>query len=312
MTGPGNWAAGRQLSEVIMIGVSSRISASFSKDYTVDLFQSASVSQRNGHGHHSASANISSHHEAGAASRAIDSIMSIIMQSNGDTSVDIATDGNVNGVRTDSGNDDISVVAARAYGIGSGAGNDTIEVASKGATVGVFGGEGNDTIDIDAGGNVGLIAGGDGNDTINIESDGMVAFVNGGYGNDTINIEADRIELVTGGSGNDTVNITNNGDRNAQYYYFEGDGNDTITSNGPVEINFFSEDGTSRQDVADATWETNGNSVTISFLDGGSITVEMEDAENASVTYDADKGSLVISPAADADAGAAEALKSLE
>lgn len=291
-----------------MIGVSSRISASFSQNYTVNLFQSASVAQSNQNGTFAASATVSGQYQ-GAASRAIDSILNIVQQSNGNTSVSVATNANVTSVETDSGNDDISVIAARAYSIGSGDGNDTISIQTKRETVGVFGGSGNDTIDIDAGGNVGIIAGGDGNDTINIKSDGLVAFVNGGEGNDTLNIEGDNITLVTGGSGNDTVNITNNGDRAAQYYYFEGDGKDTITSNGPVEINLFNEEGTSRQDIADAKWTVDGNTVNIEFADGGSISVEMEDAENATVSYDPNKGSLVINSAKELEAAA---LKSLE
>ncbi len=291
-----------------MIGVSSRVSASFSQDYTVSLFQSASVAQSNPNGTFAASATISGQYND-TASRAIDSILNIVQQSNGNTSVGIATNANVTSVQTDSGNDDISVRAARAYAIGSGAGNDSIDIKTRGATVGVFAGIGNDTIDIEAGGNVGIIAGGDGNDTINIKSNGQVAFVNGGEGNDTLNIEGDNITLVTGGSGNDTVNITNNGDRAAQYYYFEGDGHDTITSNGPVEINLFNEEGTLRQDIANAEWSVDGNTVSIKFADGGSISVEIADASNATVSYDPQKGSLVIGAAKQTEASA---LKSLE
>ncbi|MCO6186533.1 hypothetical protein [Rhizobium sp. L1K21] len=290
-----------------MIGVSSRISASFSQNYTVNLFQSASVEQTSKNSTYAASAAVSGQYQD-AAARAIDSILNIVQQANGNTSVGVATNANVTSVETDKGNDDISVIAARAYSIGSGAGNDTINIRSERETIGVFSGEGNDTIDIDAGGNVGIIAGGDGNDTISIKSGGTVAFVNGGEGNDTLNIEGENITLVTGGSGNDTVNITNNGERAAQYYYFEGDGKDTITSNGPVEINLFNEDGTSRQDMADAKWSVDGNTVSIAFADGGSISVNMEGADKATVSYDANKGSLVINAATTTEA---EALKGL-
>ncbi len=304
------------LQGVFMIGVSSSVSASFSNNYTVSLFQSASVSQTNQNGSFAASATISGQygghgHHQNAASRAIDSILSIVQRSNGDTKVGIATTANVTSVQTDRGNDEIGIIAARAYGIGTGGGEDTVNIATKGNTFGVFTGDGDDAVNIESGGNVGIIASGDGDDVVNIKAEGRVAFVNGGYGDDTLNIEGRDITLVTGGSGDDTVNITNTGDKAAQYYYFEGDGADTITSNGPFEINLFNEEGTSRQDIADAKWSVEGNTVTIEFADGGSISVEMEDAKNATVSYDPKKGSLVIGPAGDAEVEA-QGLKSLQ
>ena len=311
-----------------MIDASSRISGAFSDSSVIKLFQSATVSQQSEAGFFSANVVISGK-LSGPAAQAIDSIMQIVMAANGDTTVTADTDVDVRGAETDSGNDTISINARRAYmissgdgndtisiqssaegghhrqaavkGIDAGAGNDTVDIKAKGNVGLVFGGEGNDTISIDTGGRVGGIGGGNGNDTIDIKGR-SVAFVNGGEGNDTISITADRIDLIAGGSGNDTVNITNTGEKAAQYYYFQGDGNDTVTSNGPVEFNLFSEDGSDRIDMKGATWTQDGNTVTIALASGNTINVEMKDAAGASVTYDAEKGTLTVGPAA----GAAE------
>jgi Ca2+-binding RTX toxin-like protein len=307
-----------------MIDASSRMSGAFSDSSVIKLFQSASVSQQSEAGFFSASVVISGK-LSGPAAQAIESIMQIVMNANGDTTVTADTDADVGGAETGSGNDTISVNARRAYMISSGGGNDTISIQSsaeggrghKAAVLGIDAGSGNDTVDIKAKGNVGLVFGGEGNDTISIRTDGKVggvaggdgndtiniegqsvAFVNGGEGNDTISITAGRIDLIAGGSGNDTVNITNMGEKAAQYYYFQGDGNDTVTSNGPVEFNLFSEDGSERVDMKGATWTQDGNTVTIALASGNTINVEMKDAANASVTYDAEKGTLTVGPAA--------------
>jgi len=314
-----------------MIDASSRISGAFSDNSVVKLFQSASVSQQSEAGLFTANVTISGR-LSGPAAQAIDSIMQIVMAANGDTSVSAQTDVDVKGAQTDSGNDTIDIKARRAYmissgdgndtisiestaddgrrrsavrGVDAGAGNDTIDIKAKGNVALVFGGEGNDTIAIDTAGKVGGIAGGDGNDTLDIKGS-SVAFVNGGDGNDTINIAADRIDLIAGGTGNDTVNITNNGDKTAQYYYFQGDGNDSVTSNGPVEFNLFSEDGSQRIDLSGATFSQTGNTVTISLASGNTISVEMKDAESASVSYDPDKGTLTVAPAKASDAEESE------
>lgn len=305
-----------------MIDVSSRISGAFSDSSVVKLFQNASVSQQSEAGVFSANVTISGR-LSGPAAQAIESIMQIVMNANGDTSVSAQTDVDVKGAQTDSGNDTISITARRAYmissgdgndtisiestadggrrravvrGIDAGAGNDTIDIKAKGNVALVFGGEGNDTIAIDTAGKVGGIAGGDGNDTLDIKGK-SVAFVNGGDGNDTINITADKIDLIAGGTGNDTIDITNNGEKAAQFYYFQGDGNDSVTSNGPVEFNLFSEDGSERIDLSGATFKQDGNTVTISLASGNTISVEMKDAESASVSYDPEKGTLTVAPA---------------
>lgn len=308
-----------------MIGASSRISGAFSDSSVIKLFQSASVSQQSEAGAFFANAVVSGK-LSGPAAQAVDSIMQIVMNSKGDATMSVSTDVDVRGAETSGGNDAISITARRAYmissgdgndtiniestaeggghghkaavhGVSAGAGNDTVAIKAKGNVGLVFGGEGNDAISIDTAGKVAGIGGGDGNDTIDIKGK-SVAFVNGGEGNDTISITADRIDLIAGGTGNDTINITNNGERAAHYYYFQGDGNDTVTSNGPVEFNLFSEDGSNRIDMSGASWAQDGNKVTITLASGNTINVEMKDAANASVHYDADKGTLTVGPAA--------------
>ena len=111
---------------------------------------------------------------------------------------------------------------------------------------------------------------------------------------------------------NNSTYIAGNDGRPAQYYYFEGDGQDTVSSNGKVEINLFNDEGTIRQDIANSEWAVDGNTVTIAFADGGSISVEIDDADTVSAAYDPHKGSLVIAPSGSAGSDPANTLVELE
>ncbi len=76
---------------LLMIDLSSRISGAFSDSSVVKLFQNASVSQQSEAGVFSANVTISGR-LSGPAAQAIESIMQIVMNANGDTSVSAQTD----------------------------------------------------------------------------------------------------------------------------------------------------------------------------------------------------------------------------
>jgi hypothetical protein len=263
-----------------------------------------------------------------AATKAIDSIIQIVMNSNGDTSADIDTNAAVAKLSTGAGDDKVTINATRAYAVTSGAGNDTISIKTKDdgksgsstpSVLGVGAGDGNDTVNIDAHGVVMAVSGEAGNDTVNVKSDSLAFGIYGGEGNDTVTVDAQYAVNIDGGSGNDTVNvkassifgvgggtgddvinIDNSGNEAAQVFYSQGDGKDVINSNGAVSINLFTADGTKKLDMSNAAYKQDGNTVTVSFgNDQDSITVNLTGQAatgQASVSYDDKTGNLVIGP----------------
>ena len=327
-----------------MIDASSHISGAFRNTSVLQLFQSASIDKVDQNGAFHAAAEVEGTF-GNAASKAIDSIIQIVMAANGDTSTSIDTQGQVSNASTGDGNDTININAARAYAVTSGAGNDVVNITVGGGSdrqhgtdgdhghhgdhghgnamlptvMGVGTGDGNDTLNIDAHGVVMAVSGEAGNDTVNVKTNSLAFGVYGGEGNDTVNVDAKFATLVDGGDGNDVVNVKassmfgisggkgddvinldNTGSEAAQYFYSQGDGKDIINSNGAVSINLFSADGTAKLDMSAATWSQSGNTVTIAFGNtGDAITVNLTgDAATgkASVSYDDKTGNLVIGP----------------
>jgi hypothetical protein len=309
-----------------MIGGLSRISGAFSNSSIVSLFQSATVSQSSDAGTFQATAGVAGTFR-GPSAQAIDSIIQIVMNANGDTATSIDTDAAVTNASTGSGNDNIDIQAARAYAVTSGAGDDTLSITVSGSNtsgrsrhhgqdhgnshlptvMGVGAGDGNDTINIDAKGVVMAVSGEAGNDTVNVKTNAL-AFgvyggdgndnvnvdaklavgIDGGAGNDVVNVKASSIFGVSGGTGNDVINIDNTGKEQAQVFFSQGDGQDVINSNGAVSINLFTADGTRKLDMSAASWTQDGNSVKISF--GGT-----SDSITVNLTGDAAAGNASVS-----------------
>ncbi|CDZ56125.1 hypothetical protein [Neorhizobium galegae] len=224
----------------------------------------------------------------------------------GDDSIHIDGHGVVMRIYGDAGNDLIEIGSTGGdassgmldYGIDivkGGAGNDTIKLASDSQVGRIYGDTGDDVIDIKAGGMVSSIRGGDGNDTMSAEGR-SVSSLDGGNGNDTIVVNASYaydidggdgddviiattdgfLAQVSGGKGDDYVVLDNKGRAEAGYRFGEGDGRDVIVTNGPLEINGFSEDGTQRLDMSKASVTVDGDTVTIGFAGtADSITVKL-------------------------------------
>lgn len=333
-----------------MIGISSSFSASATSNYTVQLFQSANLSSTTEEGG-TLNASMTVYGSfSSATSQAIESIIRIVMDNQGNTDIFADSDGTVSNVKTDDGNDTINISASQVFnlnsgdgddvinietytgehtapdfklgklgviGIDAGAGNDSVTLSGDQAILGVSTGAGDDTIAIKTSSAILRLDTGDGADTVAINAltaaqinagagSDTVAIratyangVDGGDGDDDIAIEARAIYGVTGGKGDDTIIIDNEGNEAAQFFFSEGDGNDTITTDGALEITFFSEDGTTRLDMANTSWQQNGNTITISFGDSGdSLTVHLEGDiaadSGVDIAYNAENGALRI------------------
>ena len=115
------------------------------------------------------------------------------------------------------GNDSISSSGERGT-IEGGAGDDVIK--NGGAKTKIFGGAGKDSI-FNSAANVTITGGADNDTLVNSANDD---FLDSGAGDDLISLGG-KNNTVRGGTGNDT--IYNDG-KEQTYYYFDGDGNDTI------------------------------------------------------------------------------------
>ncbi|WP_105437285.1 calcium-binding protein [Neorhizobium sp. T25_13] len=247
----------------------------------------------------------------------------------GDDSIHIDGHGVVMRIDGDAGNDLIEIGSTGGNGsssfvdyginiVSGGAGNDTIKLESASNVSGIYGDTGDDIIDIKANGRADGIHGGDGNDTITAQAK-SVSLLDGGDGNDTIVVNASYVSNIDGGDGDDTIIATTDGllrnisggrgddhvvldnkSRNeASYYFSAGDGRDVVVTNGPLEINGFSEDSTRRLDMSRASITVDGDTVTIGFAGTtDSITVKltgrMADAGNIHLVYKPETQSLLI------------------
>jgi Ca2+-binding RTX toxin-like protein len=159
-----------------------------------------------------------------------------------------------------------------------GAGNDEFRIYSHadfrfytpghGSVSRLDGGDGDDTIRVGyaraPSGDVYDISGGDGDDSIEVYA-ATARNIAGGDGDDRIEVAAATIENVSGGRGDDDITLYNTRGGVSTIDLHEGDGNDTIEVNGPLEIRRFNADGT-QQDLSTATVSTNeGEGITIRF-----------------------------------------------
>ena len=184
-----------------------------------------------------------------AASVAVNAIIEIVANGNGDISVAVASDGVVSATTKD-GDDRVDIWAKAATGLYTGAGNDEINVITRGSydydTDGkrlnsvsrVHSGAGDDRVRLNTHGAVDLVAAGSGNDDIEIDSSlevtkedvekGTIGVtrVNGEGGDDVIRIRAASMAFaVSGGDGDDVIDIQ----ATSALGIDGGNGNDTIT-----------------------------------------------------------------------------------
>lgn len=213
------------------------------------------------------------------------------------------------------GDDNLTLTGRAIYQVETGAGDDTV-MAKTSAMSGVALGDGKDTLkasaalltDIDGGAGdddlqltgalIMNVAGGDGNDSIKLSGQTLTG-IDGGAGDDTMYLEGNRI-FASGGKGNDTVTIHQTGKDNgiAEYAFAAGDGEDTITTDGPLALKL------AGYLQGDVTISSKGNTMTVSFAgstDKLTITLEGMDAKGGAPTYafsnDNGRLTLTIKPA---------------
>ena len=205
---------------------------------------------------------------------------------------------NVYHVDAGKGDDTINISGSTTTDIQGGDGNDRLNIMAKTATD-LGGGAGNDVINF-AGTFAQNISGGDGADTLRIKSD-TILNANGGAGNDTLVLEGKKI-VVSGGAGNDAISIKNTGKQAAEVQFVKGDGQDTITTNGPLNIRFGSMSGLGNGKgftPQDLTYTTANNSIVIKSNTGPEqITVSFDagalNGTQPKVDFVFDKGSWLM------------------
>ncbi|AWC20654.1 hypothetical protein CO731_00094 [Aminobacter sp. MSH1] len=188
----------------------------------------------------------------------------------GDDAIAIATAGGVDHVSGGDGSDAIAVSAKGSVsGLYGGAGDDVIAVTAA-STSFIDGGDGDDTIRVTARWDA-FASGGDGNDVLHLS--GLEVRAGGGDGNDVLQLSG-RDLMAVGGKGKDLIKLDSTAGRAATLRMAEGDGNDIVETNAPLNIARYSSDGAARLDPAKATLAHN---------DDGTVTVRFE-GSNDSVT----------------------------
>lgn len=165
------------------------------------------------------------------ASKAVSTIIRILMDAKGNTAVAAHAPAATIGVATGSGSDAISVDANAADIIESGDGNDAISIRTAGAhsywgdalltsVSRIYAGRGNDAVSIVTHGTATNVDGGSGNDAIaitstlterDVKSVGPhgIDVINGGAGNDSLALSAVLdVDRVYGDGGNDAITIS--------------------------------------------------------------------------------------------------------
>jgi hypothetical protein len=180
------------------------------------------------------------------------------------------------------GSDTMTIKATAASNIGGGDGNDVMNIATSTLTD-VFGGAGDDVVNF-TGRFAKDINGDDGNDTLRISA-ATIMYVDGGSGDDTIALEGKRI-IAAGGTGNDAISIKNTGEEAATLAFARGDGQDTVTSNGPLDIRLGTMTGSNGgYSPAELTVTTTTNGLTIKANDAtDAISIRFDAGSLASAT----------------------------
>lgn len=203
--------------------------------------------------------------------------------------------------RIDGGNGDdiVQINASDIDHVTGGVGYDQFMIRSTGTLSRLDGGDGDDSIHVTAAREVRDLSGGIGDDYIAIYQAGAVRNLAGGDGDDSISMQAATIENVSGGGGDDTISIWNTTGNVSTINLREGDGNDLIVTNGPLEIRRLNADGT-QQDLSSAAISKNEDgSITIRFADSDdSVTVRENYINEAYVVQVTDEGALLFRPKA--------------
>ncbi|MDY8107908.1 hypothetical protein U0C82_01930 [Fulvimarina sp. 2208YS6-2-32] len=196
--------------------------------------------------------------------KAVDTILSIVSQANGDSTVQGSSKDGTVSAKTGRGDDTIELRAEAVGRVSSGAGDDTVDIMTRAGNspseksppldsiYGVYSGRGDDTISIDSDGSVDLVDSGEGDDRISIDhaypsgSPGAprdrltVTRVLAGAGDDSVSIKTEGdVFAVDGGSGNDEIDIVANSVAAVE----GGDGADTIRIDAEAAFGVMGGDG---------------------------------------------------------------------
>ncbi len=234
----------------------------------------------------------------------------------GNDSIAITTGGSIWIVDGGNGADAISISARNEVQlVDGGDGDDAIAIATTRGVVGVEGGQGRDAIAISAGGSVYGLDGGDGDDTIRVTAN-WGAFAGGGDGNDVLHLSGSSVGAgggdgddtlllsgrdlaATGGKGDDVIRLDSTAGRAATLRMAEGDGNDAVETNAPLNITRYSSDGTGQLDPAKAALAHNDDgTVTVRFEGSNdSVTIKFTGAmAGREIVAKVENGALVIGP----------------
>jgi hypothetical protein len=242
-----------------MIGFNASYALSDARSYVEQLFGRTQSTPADNTGPQPASWDASSDNSEGLTHRdqAINKIISLIwtMQHGGEQqqSAINQTGGYILDAQGTDEADEINMKAISAFNVDLGGGDDTINLKA-GSLAALQAGDGADTLNLTAR-YLAEIDGGEGDDAITMAGDIVdgvdgnagddvlkvsgraILNLTGGAGNDTIQLVGERI-FAAGGAGDDTISITSKGARPAELSFATGDGKDTVTSNGPLDIRF--------------------------------------------------------------------------
>ena len=195
---------------------------------------------------------------------------------------------------TKEGNDTINATdttfkTTQGTGIGTGSGNDVININSGSnfeSGTHISAGEGNDIININSGANLngGHVYGYEGNDTININSGATLtnSSVRGNEGNDTISISGGATInnsgsiAINGDEGNDTLVLKNGASAGFNNLNFENKVSITHT-NGDVNITNMEGDKTVDLSQLSAITDKNVKSVDMTSINGAKLNITAQD-----------------------------------
>lgn len=161
----------------------------------------------------------------------------------------------VSNVEAGAGKDVVTVKTTTASSIDGGDGDDQINLAARFVND-ITGGLGDDKIEISATTVLG-VDGGESKDTIKVSADTALG-ISGGAGDDNIYLEGKRLS-ASGGTGNDAVTFNIKSGGTAEYLFAKGDGKDTISANGALDIKL------TGYMPSDLTITASDNKLTVSF-----------------------------------------------
>ena len=169
-------------------------------------------------------------------------------------------------IYTGFGDDSISINADKVARIRSGAGDDIVNIEADSVRR-INTGAGDDRLTIDAD-HAARIDTGAGDDEVTIDAD-TITRLNTGGGDDVLTLTANTIRRVDAGAGDDVITLDAD---DAAIAFSKGGGEDAIniSSVGALAIDI---DGALAASSEDMTVETDGDTVTLSFASGESLTL---------------------------------------